>query len=250
MSRFTLAQTPEMEFVTLCKQGDFEAVAARLEGGENPNTKAYVYWKNRLIGFKSCKDWGIMTTHQSQDRMMGSAAHYAAFGKKAEVLGLLLAFGASGDERMGYPPHMPAELSVAELAKEVEAKAEDAAREDAASAPAAVQMSPLFLFFRLWNNLPLDSPKKMVLLEKLPPSCTATLKPYLAALVQRHVADPTLAILCKGQAAAKAAPKTSPEEELAKLYKDEGLDMQLDMDALAKEVAQNGRAEARAAVQP
>eukprot|EP01060_Flectonema_neradi_P027385 TRINITY_DN36995_c0_g1_i1.p1 TRINITY_DN36995_c0_g1~~TRINITY_DN36995_c0_g1_i1.p1 ORF type:complete len:241 (+),score=61.02 TRINITY_DN36995_c0_g1_i1:57-725(+) len=178
---YTLTITPDMEFVTACQKGAFDEVAARLEKGEDPNTKAYVTAKGRLLGCKYSSDWGkFIMTHQSGDRMMGSALHYAVISERVDVVGLLLAFGASPTQRFNLPPHMPQEATVEELA--------------AKNCSENAVLSKVMLLFKVWTRLENSSPKKIQMLAKLPEE-VSNLRQYLEELVERHNKDDSLTLL-------------------------------------------------------
>eukprot|EP01059_Diplonema_ambulator_P005889 TRINITY_DN1566_c0_g1_i1.p1 TRINITY_DN1566_c0_g1~~TRINITY_DN1566_c0_g1_i1.p1 ORF type:complete len:220 (+),score=58.78 TRINITY_DN1566_c0_g1_i1:39-662(+) len=200
--KYEIRRTPEMEFVGACKDGEFGVVAELLENGSDPNTKALVWYKNRLLGLKWSNDWGkYIMTHQSEDRLMGSALHYCVMGGRHEVLGLLLAFGASPLVRLNLPPHMPHEVTVEELAT----KQND-------------EITPkLITFFRVWSVLPPENDKKLAMLAKLPAEVEPTLKPYLEAMVHRQRSDPSLNHLKRA-----VAPNEEPPQppETAALLKD------------------------------
>ena len=197
MARYELTQTDDMKFVSRCKEGNFEAVVELLEAGADPNTKAYVYYKNRLLGAKYSSDWGkYIITHQSGERMMGTALHYAVMSERWEVVGLLLAYGASPTVRFNLPPHMPHEVTVEELAAKH--------GHDAITAK-------LFTLFRVWAVIPVADARKAVMLQKLPEVAHDTLRPYLLKLVRRHQEDPELSLLKAGGAAAAPAKPATPE---------------------------------------
>ena len=164
-----LTKTPEMDFVTKCKEGDFAGVQELLAGGADPDTKGYVFYKNRLLGVKYSTDWGkYIMTHQSGDRMMGAALHYACMGEKWDVVGLLLASGASPNARLNLPPHMPHEVTVEELCTKHNFDIG----------------TKILMVFKFWSVLPVGDPKRVSMLEKLPACADDVLKPYLLDLIK------------------------------------------------------------------
>eukprot|EP01064_Diplonema_japonicum_P026809 TRINITY_DN383_c1_g1_i1.p1 TRINITY_DN383_c1_g1~~TRINITY_DN383_c1_g1_i1.p1 ORF type:complete len:217 (+),score=33.14 TRINITY_DN383_c1_g1_i1:29-652(+) len=197
--KYEIRKTPEMEFVSSCKEGAFEKVVELLEGGADPNTKGHVYYKNRLMGLKFSNDWGkYIMTHQSEDRLMGSALHYCVMGGKHDVFGLLLAFGATSAARLNLPPHMPHEVTVEQLIE----KQDD---------PICQKLT---LFFKVWSVLDATNPKKSAMLGKLPPSTHVVLKPYLETLVKRHQEDETLKMLKRAVAPSDELPNPPETEAL------------------------------------
>eukprot|EP00756_Hemistasia_phaeocysticola_P066157 Hpha_TRINITY_DN9037_c0_g1::TRINITY_DN9037_c0_g1_i1::g.142066::m.142066 len=171
---FRLEETTEQEFLGACKSGDLDSVRQKIEAGADVNQKGYVFYKGRLLGLKHSSDWGkFIVTHQSGDRMMGSALHYAVMGEKHHVCAWLLAHGADADLRLNTPPHMPHEASVSELA----------------AAQGNEVFPKLALLFKLWYRLPVEAPQKEKMLAKLPPE-VADLKPLLLELVERLRAAP------------------------------------------------------------
>eukprot|EP01061_Rhynchopus_euleeides_P028820 TRINITY_DN46995_c0_g1_i1.p2 TRINITY_DN46995_c0_g1~~TRINITY_DN46995_c0_g1_i1.p2 ORF type:complete len:212 (+),score=82.75 TRINITY_DN46995_c0_g1_i1:110-745(+) len=196
-ARCQLTKTPEMDFVSRCKEGDFQGVVELVEGGFDPDTKGYVYYKNRLLGVKYSSDWGkYIMTHQSGERMMGSALHYACMGERWNVVGLLLAVGATPNARLNLPPHMPQEVTVEELCEK----------------HSLATGRRLITLFRVWTILPSDDPKKTSLLEKLPEETQELLKPYLLTLVRRHLEDPALKLLRRPTAPSEKPPAPTLED--------------------------------------
>eukprot|EP01062_Namystynia_karyoxenos_P024964 TRINITY_DN19784_c0_g2_i1.p1 TRINITY_DN19784_c0_g2~~TRINITY_DN19784_c0_g2_i1.p1 ORF type:complete len:231 (+),score=93.77 TRINITY_DN19784_c0_g2_i1:102-695(+) len=174
MPPFRLEETEEQAFLGACKSGDLAAVQQRIESGADPTQKGYVFCKGRLLGVKHSSDFGkFILTHQSGDRMMGSALHYAAISERHAVCAWLMAHGADADARLNTPPHMPHEATVTELAElngnEVFPK--------------------MALVFKFWGRLPWDAPQRLKLLDKLPPE-VADLKEELVALVERRRKEP------------------------------------------------------------
>lgn len=134
-----------------------------------------MFYKGRLLGIKHSADWGkFIMTHQSGDRMMGSALHYAVIAQRHHVTAWLLAHGADPTVRLNTPPHMPHEASVEELAQ--------VCGNDV--------LPKIALLFKLWYRLPWDAPPKLRMLDKLPPECREGLKGELAALIERRRAEP------------------------------------------------------------
>eukprot|EP01065_Artemidia_motanka_P025678 TRINITY_DN30659_c0_g1_i1.p1 TRINITY_DN30659_c0_g1~~TRINITY_DN30659_c0_g1_i1.p1 ORF type:complete len:220 (+),score=82.52 TRINITY_DN30659_c0_g1_i1:59-661(+) len=174
MPGYQLEESPEQAFLSVCKAGDLEAVQQKIADGADPNQKGYILYKNRLLGLKHSQDWGkFIVTHQSGDRMMGSALHYAVMAERHEVCAWLLANGADAEARLNTPPHMPHEASVLELAE----------------ANGNAVIGKMALLFKMWCRLPWDAPPKKRLLEKLPEE-VAGLKEQLIAFIDRKILEP------------------------------------------------------------
>ena len=208
---YTITVTPEMEFVSLCQKGAFQEVAEKLENKTDPNTKAYVFAKGRLLGCKYSGDWGkYIMTHQSGDRMVGSAMHYAVMAERVEVIGLLLAFGASPTQRFNYPPHMPHEETVEELV--------------AKNCSENKILSKVMLIMKVWSRIENSNPRKLQMLAKLPEE-TPVLKEYLEKLVERHNDDDSLKFLTSsGPKKVKEGHEADAEKMMQKMLNEEAVE--------------------------
>eukprot|EP00760_Papus_ankaliazontas_P007706 PhM_4_TR13476/c0_g1_i1/m.46692 len=157
-------------FLTACKQGDIDTVRAMLDGGAvDINQRGFMFSKGRYLGMKPFGGPGqYIMTASSQERLPGTALHYAAMGLKVVVFGYLLARGADPQARLGNPPHLPHEPNVLMLLEQHGVSSSDGVEPVLPSEESvrASEMVRLVQFFRVWCTLPMDHAKKLAMLDR------------------------------------------------------------------------------------
>eukprot|EP00759_Apiculatamorpha_spiralis_P026852 PhF_6_TR29530/c0_g1_i1/m.43712 len=151
---------PNYRLVTAAKAGDIPTLRSLLDDPQpvDVNVRSLVLAKGRLIGIKIYGEGEYIMSASSQERMMGTALHFAAMGLKADALGYLMARGGDPNIRCGVPPHLPHEPNVSMILKQHKEGSENHATADL--------MIRFIQFFNVWKQIDFANEKKLLLLSR------------------------------------------------------------------------------------